>query len=200
MRRLLPAIAVCALFALAPIADASIVGSSHDFSGEGWSNGKLCEACHTPHDASNALSQVPLWNHATTSATFGVYTSPTMDETAQQPRQRSKVCLSCHDGTIAIDSYGGQSGTAFIGGVYDLGTALGNDHPVSVKWTHQTVVPMCNNCHGKNPSQIVSKLIFPDGYVECVSCHDVHNRNPANPKFLRETPNGSLICLKCHRK
>jgi hypothetical protein len=92
------------------IALAGISGSQHDFSGSGWGTTDICVFCHTPHNAKTP-QLAPLWNHQSTMATYILYSSPTMDQTPVQPREGSKVCLSCHDGTIAVDSYGAQTGS-----------------------------------------------------------------------------------------
>ncbi len=186
---------------LATTASAAIAGSHHDFSTSSWSQGEICIACHTPHNAKNP-QLVPLWNHETTVATFTLYSSPTMDQTTDQPYAPSKVCLSCHDGTVALDSYGSDSGTHFMTGAPALGTDLSNDHPVSVYWNHQTLdhATPCSNCHlGHSPTQYVG-LPFYNRYLECATCHEPHNRFPAYTKMLRMPLGGSAICLSCHGK
>jgi hypothetical protein len=98
------------LFALP--AAAGITGSVHDFSAYGWSNGEICSICHIPHNGSTT-SDAPIWNHAVSSATYTLYSSSTMDVVAEQPGpgSYSRMCLSCHDGTVAVDSFGGNTGT-----------------------------------------------------------------------------------------
>jgi hypothetical protein len=121
----------------------TIVGTKHDLSGRGWGTNEICVFCHTPHNAKSP-QLAPLWNHASTTATYTLYSSPTMDETPLQPRSPSKSCLSCHDGTVATDSYGNRTGTNLMPGTpgtpgsQNLGTDLSDDHPVSVYWDHQT--------------------------------------------------------------
>ncbi len=185
------------------IAWAGMVGSAHDFSASGWSGGEICVACHTPHNSDTTIAEAPLWNHELTNATFTVYNSPTMDVLPQQPRGPTKLCLSCHDGTIAIDSFGGTTGATFISGVANLGNDLSDDHPVSVEWIHQTVdtSPFCANCHFGPPRELV--FFRPGGsgpiWIECATCHDVHDA--ANiPKLLRRTMAGSELCKTCHEK
>ncbi|MCF6248770.1 MAG: cytochrome C, partial [Desulfobacula sp.] len=85
---------------------AGITGSAHDFSGATtWnSSGEICITCHTPHNAD--INEQPLWNHTVTAASYTLYTSGTLDSVAGQPAGTSKRCLSGHDGTGALDSYG----------------------------------------------------------------------------------------------
>jgi predicted CXXCH cytochrome family protein len=179
---------------------AGIRGSGHDFSGSGWGSTEICIFCHTPHNAKTP-QLAPLWNHQSTAATYTVYSSPTMHQTPVQPRDGSKVCLSCHDGTVAIDSYGARAGGSMMSGSANLGTDLSNDHPVSVLWSHETAgagVP-CTNCHILHPMTYVG-LPFFDHYLECATCHEPHNKFPANTKMLRKTLSGSVLCLNCHGK
>jgi predicted CXXCH cytochrome family protein len=177
-----------------------ITGSAHDFSAAGWSGGEICVVCHTPHNADPTATPFygPLWNHELTTAVFTVYSSPTMYVTASQPTGPSKLCLSCHDGTVAVDSFGGNTGTTFIAGPGLVGTDLSNDHPISIDWEHQTGQNSCSECHAPhNPSLFISQLPFFDGRVECASCHDVHNSSGI-AKLLHIPITGSELCLYCH--
>jgi len=179
----------------AGITHAAIQGSSHDFSGLSWnSTGEICNVCHTPHNANLADVESPLWNHSVTTQTFTLYTSPTMSGLGLQPRPISKACLSCHDGTVALDSFGGNTGATFMGGDATVGTDLSDDHPVSIRWTHQNENPACASCHS-----IPQQVPFFGGYVECATCHDVHN-GTGNAGMLRVTSDGDQICFFCHRK
>ena len=181
-----------------------ITGSAHDFSGESWGGGEICIACHTPHNANTTVPDAPLWNHELTTATFTVYSSSTMDVTVPQPSDVSKLCLSCHDGTIALDSYGGNTGSTTIAGDFNLTTDLSDDHPISIDWDHQTILPSgsCGKCHsshgGGGPFANLA-LPFFEGKLECATCHDVHNTS-ATTKLLRLPLAGSELCLYCHGK
>jgi len=178
----------------------NIAGSAHDFSALGWSNGEICLPCHTPHNANAAIQDAPLWNHGVTTATFTIYTSPTMQTSGEQPRGPSKLCLSCHDGTVALDSFGGATGANMISGDADLGTSLDNDHPISIYWSHQNnVSTICVRCHNPRPTDFNPILPMFDRYIECSTCHDVHNKtNIAN--LLRMTMVKSALCFQCHGK
>jgi len=185
---------------------ASIVGSKHDFSSQGWSQGEICLPCHTPHNAESNLDG-PLWNHEVSSTTYTLYSSQYANATVPvQPEMGSitRLCLSCHDGTIALDSFGGGSGSNYIGSDGLVGTNLGDDHPVSVQWTHNSnslTSSICTNCHDiRDPTLPYGfELKFFSGRVECATCHDPHN-NTVETYMLRKTMVGSELCLHCHDK
>ncbi len=80
--------------------------------------GEVCVYCHTPHGAQN--SNAPLWNRTLpATGNYTPYSSTTMDTSAGQPDGVSLACLSCHDGTIAVDAIVNApgSGTAWSGAV-----------------------------------------------------------------------------------
>ena len=60
---------------------------------------RICIFCHAPH---LATPQTPLWNHRDSRASYLVYESSTLDALVDQPTGASRMCLSCHDGTIAL--------------------------------------------------------------------------------------------------
>ncbi|MCU7919885.1 MAG: cytochrome C [Candidatus Thiodiazotropha sp. (ex Epidulcina cf. delphinae)] len=187
------------MFALPAMA--AIEGSVHDLSASGFTGGEICNVCHVPHNT-NATVQAPLWNHTISTATYDIYTSPTMAATAEQPAPGglSRMCLSCHDGTVAVDSFGGSTGTTFIDPRANLGTDLSNDHPIGIRWLH-VESNQCLNCHGIPVTGPRGKeLKFIDGKVECPTCHDVHNEEVQGVKLLRKTLVGSELCFHCHQK
>ncbi len=66
----------------------------------------VCVYCHTPHGA-NTTVDLPLWNRTMNGNTYTTYdtlgtTSITSDFV--QPGINSLSCLSCHDGTLGVDS------------------------------------------------------------------------------------------------
>ncbi len=187
-----------------PSAMADITGSAHDFSAESWTvDNQICVVCHTPHSGDTA-SNAPLWNHATTTATFTLYSSSTMNATVSQPGGRSKLCLSCHDGTVALDSFGGNTGGTTISGGALLSTDLGNDHPISI--TYDSALATADG-ELSDPSSALSGLggtieadmLFSSSMMECSSCHDVHN-SAGVPALLVKANTGSDLCLTCHIK
>jgi len=129
---------------------------------------EICVFCHTPHGANVAAAPGPLWNRNLSTATYDTYNSGSLDATGDgialdQPSGISKLCLSCHDGTIAIGSVRNRSGSGGFqasaigmtgteadgtmpGGPYGensgftrrIGTDLTNDHPIS--FTYDTAL------------------------------------------------------------
>lgn len=190
----------------------TIQGSTHDFSNRTWSGGEICVVCHTPHNAA-LVPDAPLWNHELTTATHDVYISPTFDGSATitQPAGSSLLCLSCHDGTVALDSFGGATGSVFIGGQYNLGTDLTNDHPISFVYDsalvtadgglHEpsAVTVTIGSGEDTKTGTIQEVMLFND-QLQCASCHDVHNKFTVDEKLLKITTAGSELCLKCHDK
>jgi len=184
----------------------SIIGSPHDFSTRGWGSDQVCIFCHTPHNAT--LNMVaPLWNHALTTQTFTLYSSAnsaTFNAATSQPEGVSKLCLSCHDGTVAIDSFGARTGANLMGNTSrNLGIDLRNDHPVSFTFDSalvtadarggpaQLVVPV-------STQEVVPGVPLYSGKVECASCHNPHNNTYG--RFLRVSNAASALCLRCHIK
>ncbi|MBF0609745.1 MAG: hypothetical protein HQL55_01310 [Magnetococcales bacterium] len=122
---------------------------------------QICVFCHTPHGSTlQSGLKSPLWNRQLSNQTYTGYSSSSIQADVNQlaagPGGTSKLCLSCHDGTIAIGSVnvlGGiqsasinMSGTG-TGGVMpsgsgantgftrNLGVDLSNDHPISFDYT-----------------------------------------------------------------
>ncbi len=195
---------------------AGIVGSDHDFSAL-WNTGnnnhaEICVVCHIPHDADSSVTDAPLWNHAVTTASYTPYSGPsgTLDATVGQPGGVSKLCLSCHDGTVAIDAFDGKPGTEFMDDINparNLGTDLSDDHPIS--FTYDTALatadgelfdPATQTVSTASETGTINDVLLINGKVECASCHDVHNKDTADGDFLRITRTGSAICLSCHDK
>jgi predicted CXXCH cytochrome family protein len=195
-------LAAAALAGAGPAALADVDGSPHDFRPGGWYSGdETCVICHTPHDANTDIPASPLWNHEVTTATYTPYTSPTMDVPTGQPGGVSKLCLSCHDGSVALDSFGGAAGETYIDAAFFIDIDLSDDHPVGIDWDHQTLVgqPICSNCHVGPTMDYLGPPFF-EGNLECPTCHDPHDQGPPEPGLVRRTKAGSALCFWCHAK
>lgn len=197
----LKVVLMAGLFFFPQLAQAQITGSAHDFTSSAWGGGEICRPCHTPHNADMTVPNAPLWNHAPTAATFQVYAGPgTLNATVGQPQGTSLLCLSCHDGTVALDSFAGATGTTFITGNANVGTDLRNDHPISFTYDAALAIADSELFDPATTPAVASLLI--GGRVECASCHDVHNNSTiaANGNLLRGSMTGSALCLTCHNK
>ncbi len=85
---------------------------------------QICVFCHTPHGF-NAVISAPLWNKAVnSSATYVVYNSgsnpsSTFDSAAPSIGSVSLACLSCHDGTQAMDNMINGPGSGLMASGYN---------------------------------------------------------------------------------
>ena len=181
---------------------AEIANSAHDFSEATWSGNEICVICHAPHNADTVIFNAPLWNHQVTSATFDVYNSTSLDATIGQPDGLSKLCLGCHDGTVALDSFGGMTGSTIIDD--PLGTDLSNDHPISFIYDDALASTDGSLFNPTSTTTVLGGTIQTDllsngDKVECSACHDVHNADGL-VHLLRIDNEGSALCLTCHDK
>lgn len=186
---------------------AGITGTPHDMSGKGWGTTELCKFCHTPHFAQNTAG-APLWNHASTGRAYTLYSSSTFDPngglTIGQPGAQSKMCLSCHDGTVAVDSYANsgilQTGTHFISTTNTVGGSgsLGSDHPIAFTYNGALAVSAkhLNTPVSANWVDAGQTLPLYSGKLECATCHAVHDNTYT--KFMRVSNAGSAMCQTCH--
>lgn len=190
-------------------------GSSNDIKSS--DNPEICIFCHTPHDAIKN-DNIPLWNHTLSSTTaYGVYASPTFDATdaadvgVSDPANAvvTNLCLSCHDGTVAINSLNNASNinptTTMIGLDTDgtlpaissnLGVELTNDHPVNFTYDANLVTA---DGGLNDPATLSTGARLFNGKVQCASCHDPHTSDTEGA-FLRASMTGSALCLECHNK
>lgn len=213
------AAAFVAVLVVGNTAQSGITGSKHDFGQFGWAKNQTCLPCHTPHnaivrDTQGVLVAAPLWNHTLSTATYTLYVDPTTGQNVTgQVDTNSRLCLSCHDGTVAVDSFGGGAGTQQLTGGL-IGTDLSNDHPIG----EAAIWPTPNPSYLVDPALRAAAGIMPlrklaDGRdtVGCTSCHEPHNRknqnhmlwvNNAGPATTVDgrPVSGSLLCQNCHKK
>jgi predicted CXXCH cytochrome family protein len=203
--RLLGVLAVVGMASASALGQISL--SRHNFSSYGWSRGEICLPCHTPHNSNVAVGF--LWNHALTEATYQMHEGT--GTAIADVDSRSRMCLSCHDGTVALDSFGGTTGTNTIGPAGNVGTDLTNDHPIG----SDAVYPLTGTSTGYQPtnatgdrvgtgSTILRLRSWDDAgtvryVVGCSTCHTVHN-NGNFPHMLRFSNASSQLCLTCHIK
>jgi predicted CXXCH cytochrome family protein len=192
--------------------NAQIATTAHDFSGKTWApaDNKMCAVCHATHQAKNEPA-APLWNHQSTAvASYTLYSSPTFDIhgglTKTNPSGSSKLCLSCHDGTVALENFGAvTTGTNYITAANKIGASgdMSKEHPISFTYNDALAVadPGLQTPSTKTSGlggTVATDLLFA-GKMECASCHDVHNRFNV-PHLLKMSNTSSALCLTCHKK
>lgn len=206
-------------FAASRPGSAGISGTKHDFTATGGSPvagvTELCASCHVPH---RPLINAPLWSHALSSATYVLYNQnadykPSASVYNPSPETfegtPTKLCLSCHDGSVAV------AGNAFLTSasqswiMNDNGPAAapseGGQNYRGLLGSHPVGVTMggiqhnggdCSKCHnfrGKPPT-----IKFYNNKVQCTTCHNPHMRVPGT-KFLVMSNENSALCTTCHR-
>lgn len=184
----------------------SVVSSPHDLSAgstgrvRAASEDQVCVFCHTPHNASPVGA---LWNRSLSSQAYSVYTSASLNATPGQPTGSSKLCLSCHDGTIALgrvlssDQPLQMSGgvTNMPAGHANLGTDLRDDHPISFRFDSSLV---SKDLHLRDPGALPRQIkLDSNRELQCTSCHDAHNN--AFGQFLVMRNTNSELCMSCHQ-
>ena len=206
-----------ALCLAAGSASAQITGSAHDFTQYSWNTtGEICKPCHIPHGGNWQAGK--LWNHTLPAdgQQYNMYGSGTTGTTVTYTAfdSTSRLCLSCHDGTVALDSFGGATGTTFLTAADPeyVGTDLRNDHPIGSRAIYDTT-GTSTSFHPQNAShQVVSASgtlrlrSWTDPadntvkyVVGCKTCHNPH-RTPGAEHLLAFSNVNSQLCLTCHIK
>lgn len=176
---------------------AGMEGTAHDFKNLQQTD-ETCNVCHIPHMEAPRSLTGPLWDPTTTTKTFTPYQNiGKLDAATEQSSNVSILCLSCHEGTIATDSYSGAVGTSTMGVTVIFGS---EDHPIM--FIYEGVVAsnggLASSTNAYNAG-VLKGALATTATVECTSCHDVHNAGNFHP-LLRINNVGSGLCLTCHIK
>lgn len=176
---------------------------------------QVCKFCHVPH---SAVVPQPLWGHALSKVER--YEVPVVRratgvvEPMPQPDGASRLCLSCHDGTVALGDLGRAGRQITMAGAQRLdrsrrgfiGTDLSGSHPISF------VIPEADpNGQGSAHDMGIRtrSLVLADGKVrldeagkmQCTTCHDAHSDRYYEagrvPRFWVK-PTVDEVCLACH--
>jgi predicted CXXCH cytochrome family protein len=208
IHRILCSAAVFVLAAALPGQSGSIVDTRHNLSAAGpgpirsAGESEICIFCHTPH---SARSDVPfLWNRRDQTVTYIPYRSTTLTAAVGQPTGASKLCLSCHDGTIALGAVlARDQEIPFIGGVRLMpatspawvGTDLSDDHPVSLVYDSRLA---------QSRGELTDPALLPpevtldgSGQMQCTACHNPHDNDLG--QFLVMRNDFGQLCIACHQ-
>ena len=177
----------------------SIIDSKHNLSVtslgtiKATSESEVCIFCHTPH---NSNPKKPLWKKNTLGTTYVLYSSSTMDAIPGQPDGSSILCLSCHDGTIALGEVVSRpyliSMSNDMSARGNLTTDLSDDHPVSFVYDANVAT---SDGELKIPPLLNDELDH-NSKLQCTSCHNPHNNTYEN--FLVASNEYSNLCYICH--
>jgi hypothetical protein len=195
-----------------------IEGSPHDFSGTNYTwntRHGVCSPCHSAHNTDPAQI-IPLWNHQTTVGPFTMYSSPKLNATMPStPTGVSLACLSCHDGSVAINAPISGLGTN-TGYYIDDGAKISSDlhttHPIS--FTYDAALAAADG-QLENPvtyhigdtkttltinnapvppvwdgvsltGKSIDDALLTDHKMQCSSCHDPH-------KLIGSAPSSGIM-------
>lgn len=201
---------------------------------------RICIYCHAPHNTYRlfnvaigagpnvpdpAFDYLPLWNHTLqTDLSYIPYENgPGAPLTGPKASQAildagmtignvSLLCLSCHDGSVAVNSYGNSdqpptsqsTGNATISTSYIVGQDkyLGNHHPIG--FDYDTVFAGDPEIRDPDTAQMNPGVFIRDrlfgGTLQCASCHSVHNKGNSGEMLLWRSDQNSELCLTCHDK
>ena len=197
------ALALAATTAAHAQSTVDIVNTPHNLSVSGtgpiraMTETRICIFCHTPH---NATPLTPLWNRTIEATFYSVYTSPTLKAgPLEQPSGPTKLCLSCHDGTIAMGAVLNPAGGITMAGqdtlpldsLSNFGVDLRGHHPVS--FSYQSSLPNPELA----PTPPTDLVFGGNDEVHCTTCHDPHNDQYG--KFLLKDNRYSALCTRCHQ-
>jgi predicted CXXCH cytochrome family protein len=138
------------------------LGASNDRTDENRSNvADLCVFCHTPHGSDTSAS-APLWNRklptaAEADALYTTYDSlgtSTLDGNILTVGSVSLACLSCHDGTQALDTVLNAPGS----GAFNANGARIQVGGVDATWTGSPRVTLTGADAGKLVPGVISNL------------------------------------------
>ena len=164
-----------------------------------------CTYCHVPHSGNGDLA--PLWNQTLSHATYTTYTSTTVKnrDNQQSPLGTdSGLCLSCHDGTVAV------ADTVLFGQLSTRGnwiqgdnftTQLETSHPFSLIKPLQDNIDLISTLVSQgrtgDPTGAVHLV---GGTIECTSCHNPHVQaiDKVSMTFLVRDSSSGQMCLACH--
>ncbi|MGO9647377.1 putative Cytochrome c family protein [Candidatus Sulfotelmatobacter kueseliae] len=212
---------------------AYIINSDHDLRagetggialGNTSSSYALCNFCHIAHKRGSDTFQTwngpLLWNHTLSSVTtYGVYSSNSFNAYGTNIADlggsngpgyvTSNLCLSCHDGTVAIDSFyvsvSGATNTetmATLNNSYVISN-LTNTHPVNFTYYGASWIPQAGVLAPASMTSVDAAGSVPleNGKMQCWTCHDAHNGQSGIFEQNFPTsgiPTGGVFCNYCH--
>ncbi len=175
---------------------------------------EVCKFCHVPH---NAEAVTPLWGHTLSQAQYQtpeLKLASKIPIPAPQPDGSSRLCLSCHDGTVALGDVAGEAGGIRMRGAERLrpghrgfiGTDLTGSHPISFVVPDSAGDRFAGDTDmGLHPLSVITAdqevRLDPSGKMQCTTCHDAHSDayyQPGQVPRFWVKPTYAGVCLTCH--
>lgn len=155
----------------------------------------LCVFCHTPHNANPTRA---LWNREFSGVSYTLYQSRSLKSTVEQPTGDSRLCLSCHDGLLAMSNIRLPATNNYtlgtVTGSASLGTDLSDDHPVSLRYDSSLAASQGELA---DPQNLAPEIHLDQNQdLQCSACHDPHEST--HPDFLRMDNQFGDLCIACH--
>ena len=200
--------------------------------------GRVCVYCHTPHHAvvTDGSANLPLWNHALTpDDQFTAYTWATPNNSndgafdiVDPLAGPSRLCMSCHDGSIAVDEHGsafaspgtgreegskgliGNLGTTADGiGRANLTKDLSNTHPIGFDYNEIAAYRNSKSSHGSLSAGGATEIVpatygYANAYQVSNAADGTYNiisrNDPGSNKTIGDNLYGGNImtCATCH--
>ena len=177
---------------------------------------EICIFCHTPHVA---IPRTPLWNHElSAAANYRPYRSSTLDAEQFGGAYRgvdgsSRLCLGCHDGTVALGALvaragqrqeRGRMGVLPPGSKGHIGTDLSGAHPISFAVSPALIA--ANNAKD-TPLRTLGEMtrdpkvkLDADMKIQCTACHNPHSDENFGTSGIHfwAKPAFEEVCIVCH--
>lgn len=160
---------------------------------------RICIFCHTTHKGD---PRAPLWNREIGKVVYTLYDSSTLYSVPGQPDGASKLCLSCHDGTVALGRVLHRKkefvmlktnmGRMPRGKRSNIGSDLSDDHPVSFDPT----AAVSTSAELMRPSPKEDVRYDENGKVQCTTCHNPHDN--LHGHFMVKSNRNAGVCKTCH--
>ena len=163
----------------------------HDFSKLTGREDDSCSACHLPHVQ---IGEEDLSNLGAGELFKIARQRPALATGRYTPGPTSMICLTCHNGSVAVSTVGtAHAMRSASGGAWSPSFAT-RDHPIGVLYPDRK-----KGFRPKAGVEAIGKIKLPDGRVECISCHDQHEEEEL-PHLLVMSNKRSALCLSCHEK
>ncbi len=223
----------------------SYVAIPPDFGSSNSQLDRICIFCHAPHNtyrlspanlgapggsgpqALDPFDYLPLWNHELTgNFVYNMYWNgpgaPAIGPKASQAIQNgmemgsvSLLCMSCHDGSVAVNSYGntdqplrsrsGGGGTISNSYTVGLDNNMQNHHPIGFNYDDVSAIDtevINADLRNLTATTTIRDHLYGAGntQMECATCHSVHNTGNRGESLLWRSDVQSQLCLTCHMK